>query len=359
MRKAAQIGIGLVISLLALWLAFRGVDLGELAQALREANYLYLVPAAALIWLGLVMRALSWRIILGGQVPFRRVYDAMNEGYLLNNLLPFRLGEFGRAYLVSRGTPVTTSRALSSVVVERVIDLLMLVLLLATFLPLVTGLSAARGVAAAAMGLGLAALVGLGLVVRFRALVLRLARAALARPPLNRLHPERWLERIDFFLDGLAVLQDPRRAFWTALWSVAAWVSAGAGVWMLLLAFIPDARPGMGFFVLAISGLGIAVPSLPGAAGVFEFAVIQALSVFGFEPSRALGIALVYHLTHIGLTSALGGLALAREGETLGHLFRTAQAMMGGKLPAASRPARLEEADTREAVAALEAPADQ
>ncbi len=72
MRKTAQILIGLIISLLALWLAFSSVDLNQMVTALREANYFYLVPAVALVWLGLVFRAQSWRVILGGRVPLRR-----------------------------------------------------------------------------------------------------------------------------------------------------------------------------------------------------------------------------------------------------------------------------------------------
>jgi glycosyltransferase 2 family protein len=327
-RRTVQILIGLIISLLALWLAFNGVDLSQLGTALREANYFYLVPAVALIWLGLVFRAQSWRVILGGRVPLRRCYDAMNEGYLLNNLLPFRLGEFGRAYLISRGSALTTSQALSSVVVERVIDLLMLLMLVLTFLPLLAGLGLGASFALIAGVIGGAALAVLLVVARNQAAVLRLARAVLARVPW--LDTERTLSRLSPLIEGLSVLRDTRQALLAAMWSGLAWVVAGLGTWALLIGFVPGATVPQGFFVLMAVGLGNAIPSAPGGAGVFEFAALKALAVFGVAESVGLSFALVFHLLHLLLTSVLGGLALAGEGETIGHLARSAQAVVSG-----------------------------
>ncbi|MCC6191957.1 MAG: flippase-like domain-containing protein [Anaerolineales bacterium] len=330
MRKAAQILLGLAISLLALALAFRGADTALVAAALRGANYLYLVPGIGLIWLGLYLRALSWRAILGHQVTYRRVYDAMNEGYLLNNLLPFRLGEFGRAYLISRGSSIPAYQALSSVVVERVIDLIMAVVLLLAFLPYVIGLDLARSAALSSVLLGVAALAGLVVTARQQARVVRLARAVLERLP--GLHAQRWAARLEAALAGLSVFQDPRRALAAGGWSFLAWVAAGLGAWFTLLAFLPGATPVMGFVVLTVVALAAAVPSLPGSAGVFELTIVTVLAVFGIDNNRALSFGLIFHAQQIVLTMILGGLALAREGETLAHLARSARAFV--------RPAR-------------------
>ncbi len=328
MRKTAQIGVGLVISLLALWLAFRGANLAQMAGALRNANYFYLVPAVGLTGLGLIFRALSWRVILAGRVPYRRVFDAMNEGYLLNSLLPLRLGEFGRAYLISHASSLTAVQALSSVIVERVIDLLMLVVLLAAFLPRVAGLGIAREVAFASMAAGVAALAVLVLLARNRVRLLRWTRGLLGRLHIVRLSPDRWERRVGSFVDGLAVLQDARRAALAAFWSSLAWVAAGFSAWVLLRAFVPAAQPSVGFFVLTIVGLGNAVPSAPSSAGVFEFVIVQALSLFAVEHNTALGYALVWHAVQIGLALVLGGLALSSEGESVAHLARAAQSLL-------------------------------
>ncbi len=328
MRKTVQILIGLIISLLALWLAFRGANLAQVAEALREANYFVLLPAAFLVWLGLVFRAQSWRVILFYQVPYKRVYNALNEGYLLNNLLPFRLGEFGRAYLITRGSRLTTAQALSSVVVERVIDLLVILMLVLAYLPQLAGIGLSNAFALTAGLIGLGALVGLVAVARYQGLVLRLARMVLARLPW--FDTERWAGRVAALLEGLSVLRDPRRAFLAAFWSGLAWVASGFSAWVLLSGFVPNASLSMGFFALLAVGLGNAIPSLPGAMGVFEAATVLALGVFGVPESLALSFALVFHLLHLALTSALGGLALAGEGETIAHLARSAQALLGG-----------------------------
>lgn len=328
MRKTVQILIGLLISLLALWLAFSGVDVSQVGTALREANYFYLVPAVALVWLGLVFRALSWRVILGGRVPLRRAYDALNEGYLLNNVLPFRLGEFGRAYLISRGTTITAAQALSSVVVERVIDLLMLLTLVLAFLPRLAGLGVGAGFIVVAGGVGALALAAMLFVARHQDWVLRLARMVLARVPW--LPTERTLARLEALLAGLSVLRDTRQALLAAMWSGLAWVAAGLGAWALLLGFVPGASVALGYFVLMAVGLGNAIPSLPGGIGVFEAAAMTALGVFGVAGNVALSFALIFHLLHLVLTSILGGLALAGEGETIAHLARSAQALVSG-----------------------------
>jgi hypothetical protein len=323
-----QLLLGLSVSVLALALSFYNVNLTEMAAAFRAANYWLALVAVGLIWGGLYFRALSWWTILEHQVPYRRVFDVINEGYLLNNFLPFRLGELGRAYLLSRSHRLPVTHALSSVVVERVVDLLMLLTLLGAFLPLLSGLAWARNGAIGALVVGLGLLGALLAMVYQRARVLRLAHIVLSRLHWRWAHPAAWEQRLMGFMEGLAVLRAPRLALWACVWSALAWLAAGLGAWALLLAFEPTATFTMGFFVLAVLGLGIAVPSAPGSAGVFEAAVMLALSVFDVDPSRALSYALAFHLTHLGVTSVLGGLALTREGETLGHLAQAAQDLL-------------------------------
>jgi uncharacterized protein (TIRG00374 family) len=333
-RKNAQLILGLVVSLLALALAFRGADLGAMASALRKANYFVMMPAVGLFALGLVFRALSWRVILGGRVPFRRVFAALNEGYLLNNLLPFRLGEFGRAYLVSHRNNLPPLEALSSIVVERVIDLLMVVLLLVAFLPLVAGLDLARSTAFSSIGLGLLAIIVLVMVARNQERLARLVGAVLRRLRLRWLDPGRWEARAGSFLAGLSAVRDPRRALQAGFWSVMAWAAAGLGAWLLLSAFIPGATITMAIVTLTLVAIGAAVPSAPGSAGVFELVVVKTLFYFGVASSLALSYGLVLHAINIMLAIVLGGLALAREGETLGHLAHAAQSLVSSSQPA-------------------------
>jgi uncharacterized protein (TIRG00374 family) len=330
MRKYLQWAISIAVSAIAFWLAFRGVQVAEVADTLRTANYFYVLPALACIVVGLMARALSWQTILGRKVPFWRAFTALNEGYLLSNVLPFRLGELGRAYLVSRNRGLSTSQAFSSVIVERVIDLCMIVVLFATVLPLVAGLAWAREAAVLAVVISVAGMGGLFALTLNRALVLRLARWVMSHVRLPWFNAARWETRVVAFLDGLAALREWRRFALAALASATAWVSASLCAWILMFAFLSAPTLPMGFFVLVISGLGVALPSAPASMGVFEASVVLALSAFKVDGSVAFTFALIFHALNFGMTSVLGAVALGREGETLSHLAQAARALMSG-----------------------------
>jgi hypothetical protein len=328
-RKSAQWLLGLLISILALVFVFRNANLTEVWGALRQAHYVYALPALGFCGLALAARALSWQAVLGGGLPFRRVFAVINEGYLLNNVLPFRLGEVARAYLISRGEAgPSAAQGLSSVLVERLIDLVVVVSMLAAFLPLTIGLTEVRQTAALAVLLGIAALAGLVVLAYLRPWVLRGVHACLGRVPFPGFKAAAWEARARSFLDGLAALQDVRRSGLAAFWSAVAWVATAFSAWVWLLAFLPGATLPMGFLALLLTTLAGALPSLPSAVGVFESAIVVALAVFKVDENLALSFAVTLHLLHFGLTCTLGGLALAREGETLAHLAQAAQALV-------------------------------
>ncbi len=322
MRKSAQWVVGSAISVLALALAFRGVQVGEMAEALRTARFIYLVPAIGFIFLGQLARALSWQTILGRQIPYGRVFGVLNIGYLLNNILPFRLGEVGRAYLITRNQNFKTSHALSSVLVERVIDLSIVVIMFAALLPVAAGVPWAREAAFTAVVVSVVALSGLFIVTHNRALALRLFRWGSGLVPLaKRLEPQ-----LLAFLDGMDALHDWRRFALAASASAVAWLCAGLAAWILLFTYAVSAPSlAMGFFVLVISALGVALPSAPASMGVFEASAVAALSAFGVTGAVALTYALTFHAVVLGVTMFLGALALAQEGETLAHLAQSAQ----------------------------------
>lgn len=336
MRRSVQWAVGLLVSAVALWLAFRDVNLGELARALATANYLYLPLSVVLILLGQMCRAKGWQTLLSRQLPFGSVFSALNAGYLLNNILPLRLGEVGRAYLISRSHKFSAMQALSTVLVERVIDLCLLVGMLTAFVPPAIGLTGTAATVVIAVLLSLAVLSLLFVVSRRPFWLVQLLRRIVGG--LQRLWKGagRLEDLFHSVVDGLAALTDARR-FWGAVgWSGAAWVSAGLSTWLLLRAFVPEATPDMGFFVLVVVGLGIAVPSAPGAFGVWQAAAVAALSAFAVDKPLALSFGLVNHLVNFALLSTLGALALAREGETLTHLAQSAHALMANATKSAA-----------------------
>jgi uncharacterized protein (TIRG00374 family) len=148
MKRKWQLWVGLVVSAAALALALLGIDLRQVVETLAEAEYVYLIPVTAGMLAYLVSRAVRWRLLLGAGVSLSRCFWVTAIGYLVSNVLPFRLGDPARAVVIGRGGKVSTAAALSTVVVERVLDMLMVVALLAGL----AGLGPAGGAVGAGAG---------------------------------------------------------------------------------------------------------------------------------------------------------------------------------------------------------------
>jgi hypothetical protein len=332
LRRSLQWVIGLVISALALWWAFRNVPLPELAAALQTARYGYVLPALVCILLGQLTRTNIWRTLLGRDLSFLQVFSALNAGYLLNNLLPFRLGEVGRAYLISRSGKLGVPQALSAVLIERVLDLCMIVAFLLAFLPLAVGLMGTRWAVGAAILIPVSALGALVVIARRPAWLLRLVSGAVGLTARLWGGATRLESLFHAFVDGLAALQDSGRLIRATIWSGLTWVFAGLSASLIVAAFVPDRgwpeTLTIGYFVLVVVGLGIALPSAPASVGVWQAATVAALSVFGIVGGPALSFALVNHLVNFSLMSLLGVWSLLRERESLGHLAQAASALL-------------------------------
>lgn len=324
MKRSWSWVVGAVISVAALVVVFWGLRPPELLASLQAGHYLFVLPAAAMLCLGLMARAKSWHTLLDTRVSYWRAFQALNEGYLLNNVLPFRLGEVGRAYLVSRGPGLSGSRALSSVVVERLIDLLLSVSVLLISLPFALSAAWARDAARASVVLVVGLYLGFFVLLAQRTLVLRLARWSLDHLP--RPHAMRWAVRAESFMDGLEALRDGRRLLGAMFWSAVAWLTYGLQVYFLLRVFFPAPSLEVIGLLLGVTAIGAAVPSSPGAVGVFEASAVAALLAFDYPRPPALSFAVTLHLLVLTVTCVLGAAALAREGEsllTVAHSART------------------------------------
>jgi uncharacterized protein (TIRG00374 family) len=310
---------GLVVSLLSLAVVFYFVDLGQLQTALRLADY-RLVAAGlvgSLAWL--VVRGFAWRTLLQDRASFSKVFFSLNEGYLLNNVLPFRLGELGRAFLLGRKAGLDFWEVLSSILIERALDLMLAAGLLLSTLPFVVGASWARQAAVVAGSIVLAGLLVLYLLARNREWAMRLFERLAARWQLLSRLGGRVLPA---FFSGLAVLTDGRQFLRAAGWMLLNWAIALGQYYLLLLAFFPDSKLLWAAFSLGVAALGIAAPSSPGAVGVMELSLVGALSIFNLNPSVALAFALTTHLVQYLTTGVLGAYGLSRDGETLSGLYR-------------------------------------
>lgn len=314
--------LGVGVSLAALVIAVWGLDLRAFLAVLAQAAFLLLIPAYLLQLAGIAARARGWQYLLGPTVAYRRAFAAINEGYLLNNILPFRLGELGRAYLVGHGSGIGTSKALGSIVVERMADLSIAVLSVLLTIPLFAPPAWATRVA---VGMGLALVVLAGL------LLLALSRRSLWTGWLQRL-PGRvgqggpaFVER--FFL-GLDEARQGHRLTRAVAWMLLGWACAWIQFAVYLRMFGSQGSLAVSLFGVGVIALGGAVPSSPGAVGVIELAGVAALTFLGYPREVALGFVLAAHAVQYSLTILLGAAALSREGRSLGDLARAARGMV-------------------------------
>jgi glycosyltransferase 2 family protein len=309
--------VGLLLTVVFLALALSKVDLAAFGDELRRVDYRWLIPSAMCTLLGYVVRTLRWRVILSGaaRAPLRTLFPVLIMGFATNNLLPGRLGEFWRAYLLSRKRGVRKTLALASVFVERVFDGLTLIalLLLVSMNIQLPGWSRQIELLAGAVFLG--ATLGVFVMLWRPTLVKRLLRRVIA--PL----PSTWStwadERLDTFTDGLAPLRRPTVLLVAAGLSVGVWLLEG-GSYLLLsrgvnLGLSPSLElPGIGLALVTIN-LGIMVPSGPGYLGTQEFFGTSALQVVGASPQGALALVVLSHAMQYLLVTGLGLVFFARE----------------------------------------------
>lgn len=310
---------GLLVTLITLGALLYFVDLNALRRAFALADYRWL-PLVVLIFFGtLAARSMAWRTILEERTRFKESFVVINQAYLLNNVLPFRLGELGRALILSNRVGISFWHVLSTVVVERVFDLGIAAGLLLSTLPLVVGADWALPAATAAI-----AIVLLG----FLALFLMAASPTRANKLLGRLTTpwprlRRWLsKKFASFLEGLSVLRDAGRFLRVAFWMLLAWACNVGWYYVLMRSFLPEAHLLWALFSIAVASMGVALPSSPAYIGVLETALVGALSLFGVDPAIALAYAVVAHVIYFVITGLIGIYGFWQQGQSLGAIYQ-------------------------------------
>lgn len=294
------------------------VDLDQMRAALARMDYGAL-PFAVLLFFGtLVSRSMAWRTVMMEQARFRDCFLALNQGYLLNNILPFRLGELGRALLIGGRVGIRFWRALSSIVVERVFDLgIAAGLLFATF-PLVVGADWARSAAIITLIIVVVGLVMLFVMARRPELFTRLVERITSPAPKS----SHWLkDKLASFLEGLSALKDAGRFLRVAFWMLLTWFFNVAWYYILMRSFLPEATWLWAFFSIAVASVGVAIPSSPAYIGVFEGVLVGALSLFGADPAVSLAYAVVGHVIYFVITGIIGIVGFWQQGESLGKVY--------------------------------------
>jgi hypothetical protein len=337
MKRLVQTLAGLAVSGAALWLTLRGKDLGGIWEAIRAADYSVLAPYLAILLVVHLVRTVRWGILLEpvARVPFGRLNAVAAVGFMALVLLPFRLGEFARPYLVADRPRLRVSAALSSVVVERVVDglftgLLLVLVLLA--LPEGTPGVGVLRVGGVVVSLAFASLVAFLVAAhRNRTLAVRLTERLLG--PLSPRLALRVAGMMDAFLHGLRLVPGRRKLVAFFLLTAGYWGLNGYGMGVLARGFGFDLSPLATYAILGVLVVGVMIPAGPGMVGTFQGAVVVGLGLF-FDreavATRGVAYANVLWAAQIAQQTVLGLLFLPSRHVRLSALFSASRAVEAG-----------------------------
>lgn len=291
-----RLWLGLAISVAFIVLALRGQDLGEVRRALAAADYRYLPGALLLYFAGVWVRALRWRVLLTPvrRLTARELFPVIVIGYMANNILPWRIGEFVRAHVLRERQQIPTSASLATIAVERIFDgltMLAFLLIASLFIPLNDQLRRGAAGATAIFGLLLLALVVLVASDALRARIL-----AVVTRPLPAALGTRLVALVESFVGGLRILRSGRELGIVTLASLVAWGLESAMYLTLAPAFrLPIGAAGA-LLATAVANLATLIPSTPGYVGVFETGIVLVVNgLLGFAAETALSYAIVVH----------------------------------------------------------------
>lgn len=313
-RSALRWLPGVIVTSLAFWFLARGVDWGEFLNTLVSIPPGTLLLTVVLYLITMVARALCWQTLLQRRVSPKRAVLVMNEGYFLNNILPFRLGELGRALLMGKHSQLGMFHVLSTIVVERSYDLAFAAGLLLMTLPLVLRMESARPIATLLLVGVFVGLFVLYLIARNRQWVEgRLEKLAERWPFVAR-----WiLPPLHSVIDGFSVLTRPEFFVVSFAWLGFSWGLSVLRDWALLQQLAPGAPVWWAALAISASNLGGALPSVAASLGVFEAAAVYALGLVGVSQESALAYALIVHVIHLISSSLIGAIGLSQEGKSL------------------------------------------
>jgi uncharacterized protein (TIRG00374 family) len=331
--KRWRVGLlGLVVSLAALYFIASQVNLNQLKDAIVSARYIYVLPTVVFLLLGLVTRAFRWQVLLSGDLPLGRTFSIMNVAYLVNGVLPLRIGEVARIYLATRATPpVPPMKTASTILVERLLDLLAVVLMVVLSL---AGGSVPDQIRASALVSGALVVGGFATLIilasqqqfanRLLQWVLGLFRQGNDSPLALRL--TRWL---DHFLDGLQPLTRPKALFAALVWTAASWGFSTIAGYILMFTFYPQASWAATMLYIAAAAFAIAVPAVPGNLGPYEGSIYLAISAMGYAnpAGTAVAFAVLVHGLNLLVHASTGVLGFIQEGISLEQLSRGIQEM--------------------------------
>lgn len=313
--------IGLLISAIFLYFGFRNLKIEAVLTHIRDAEPLWLLIGAVVYFLGVTLISLRWRFLLRAikQIPLKNLVPLVIVGYMGNNVYPFRSGEFLRVILLQRRERIPVARAMTTVIVERVFDGLVMLTFIAVSLLLGEIASPEiRRIVVVAAPLFVTAL-AIFFILAARPNLLRRLLQLFSHVLPGRLH-EIVLHLGEEVIGGLEGLRSPADLAGAVVTSYASWMIEASVYLIVSYAFNLGVTYPVMLLAVGVVNLAGLIPASPGQLGVFEFFVSLVLVAAGVADAQAKAYALVVHVV-IWLPVTLAGFFfLARQGLGFGAI---------------------------------------
>lgn len=305
----------------------------EIIESLRHVHINYFLISMLSVVGFMFIRAIRLLFMLDNSIPYSKVFHIQNIGYMLTQLLPLRLGDVARVILIGNVPPVTIAQGLSTLVIERLMDLLFIVVLLPFTISGITNIP--EWMRSFAQLSGFVAIAGIGVLIiaaNQRERALRVVDSLIGRllPFLDR---ESWVRRFDGLLVGLKSLTSIRDGAILILLTILIWVPVIIAYYYGILAVNLEPTWTMAAFVVCAAALSVAIPSTPGQAGPFHFAVITALQLYGQPAAESASFAFLYHIGSLLVMVILGMIGILRTGVTFGNVIKSTQSFVSRQNP--------------------------
>jgi glycosyltransferase 2 family protein len=311
-HKPIRLGLGIALAAIFLWLMLRHIDVNEIGHAFAKADLWALSLAVAAFSVGLGCKIERWRRMLlqtNGELTWADCYGPMVASVATNNVLPFRAGDIMRGFGFNGRLGINASVSLTTIVVERLLDLLIVISFLG--LALITfGTDSSR-----VIGVGGGVLLGSAVAILSVLLFPRMLRPLLfwGAGLIARLFPglgsgiKRELEKIFAALEYTA---KSRTMCVLIAWSLLAWTAEGCAFWFTAMAMQTIEAPTVAWFALPAATLSTMIPSTPGYVGTFDYFTAQAMTVGGNTLANSVAYAFLVHLVLWLPPTLAGGLYL-------------------------------------------------
>ncbi|MFB3895082.1 MAG: lysylphosphatidylglycerol synthase transmembrane domain-containing protein [bacterium] len=329
--KDKKIWIGLIISILCIAYFIKGIDWRQAWTIMESAQYLWLIPAIIAFLISFYFRIIRWQIFMDPikKLPIKRLTPSLMIGFMGNSVLPARLGELIRPYVLAKKEQLSFSAALATVVIERIFDgicmLFLLAVVLMFFAPAISSntdsfitLPKIQAISYTFLAVNIAIIIFLYLLKKYPDKIVAMFRK------IFRFLPVHWLDKLSHlllsFVDGLHILHQPKQIILASIYSFGVWITSAIQILFVQYAFhlgsLPLSAP---IFIMVIIAIGVMLPSAPGYVGPYHAACRGALILLGVEINTAIGFAVILHASQVIVIVLIGFYYLWREGLSLGE----------------------------------------